>query len=182
MPNAKIRPRSGTAEEWKSANPVLWEKEIGFEYPSEGVGKGLVKMKMGDGITPWNDLPYAIMDSYSDNSDSEFVKIEKTVDNEYFQMGIGITIYKNVCYVNIWNVIVKKTTTDPIKIDLGIELPNTYMGVVQNIMEFPSLKTVGVFKVWYGVSTQFFFVPTAISTQGQFGEHGFSFIVDTESE
>ena len=56
----KIRPKSGTASQWQSANPVLGEREIGFEYPSGGLGKGLVKMKMGDGVTAWNSLPYAI--------------------------------------------------------------------------------------------------------------------------
>lgn len=55
-----IRPRSGTALEWSSANPVLHEREIGYEVPEEGFGKGTVKMKMGDGATAWNDLPYAI--------------------------------------------------------------------------------------------------------------------------
>ena len=57
----KIRPKSGTASQWQSANPVLGEREIGFEYPSGGLGKGLVKMKMGDGVTAWNNLPYAIV-------------------------------------------------------------------------------------------------------------------------
>lgn len=56
----KIRPRSGTANQWSTANPVLKEREIGFEVPNGGVGTGTVKMKMGDGITAWNDLPYAI--------------------------------------------------------------------------------------------------------------------------
>lgn len=59
----KIRPRSGTTAQWETANTVLGEREIGFEYTGDTVGKGLVKMKMGDGITPWNSLPYAILDS-----------------------------------------------------------------------------------------------------------------------
>lgn len=55
----KIRPKSGTAQQWSTANPVLGEREIGYEYPSGGLGTGIVKMKMGDGVTAWNDLPYA---------------------------------------------------------------------------------------------------------------------------
>ena len=55
----KMRPRGGTTADWEKANPILGEQEIAFEYPL-GLGKGLVKMKMGDGVTPWNDLPYAI--------------------------------------------------------------------------------------------------------------------------
>lgn len=56
----KIRPRSGTASQWSTANPVLKEREIGFEVPDGGVGTGNVKMKMGDGVTTWNELPYAV--------------------------------------------------------------------------------------------------------------------------
>lgn len=55
----KIRPRGGTASQWSTANPVLAEREIGYEYPVGGLGAGAVKMKMGDGVTPWNSLPYA---------------------------------------------------------------------------------------------------------------------------
>lgn len=55
----KIRPRAGTASQWSAANTTLGEREIGFEYASGGLGKGAVKMKMGDGSTKWNSLPYA---------------------------------------------------------------------------------------------------------------------------
>lgn len=61
MPYYKIRPKGGTAAQWQQANTILGEREIGFEYPAGGLGKGLVKMKMGDGTTPWNDLPYAVV-------------------------------------------------------------------------------------------------------------------------
>lgn len=56
----KIRPRAGSAAEWTAANPVLAEREIAYEYHSNGLGAGYVKMKMGDGVTHWNDLPYAV--------------------------------------------------------------------------------------------------------------------------
>lgn len=56
----KIRPKSGTTQQWATANTILGEREIGYEVPSGGVGSGAVRMKMGDGVTPWNDLPYAI--------------------------------------------------------------------------------------------------------------------------
>lgn len=55
----KIRPKAGTKEQWETANTVLAEREIGFEFPETGIGKGIVKMKMGDGKTAWKDLPYA---------------------------------------------------------------------------------------------------------------------------
>lgn len=60
MSFARIRPRRGTATQWKTANTILAEGEIGIEVPDEGVGKGTVKIKFGDGATPWNSLPYGI--------------------------------------------------------------------------------------------------------------------------
>ena len=57
----KIRPRAGTASQWTTANPVLAEREIGFEFPAGGIGTGEIKMKMGDGVSHWNDLAYAIL-------------------------------------------------------------------------------------------------------------------------
>lgn len=57
----KIRPRAGTASQWTTANPVLAEREIGFEFPAGGIGTGEIKMKMGDGVSHWTDLAYAIL-------------------------------------------------------------------------------------------------------------------------
>jgi len=57
---AKIRPRRGTKAQWETANTVLAEGEIGFEVPDDGVGTGITNLKIGDGTTAWNDLPYAI--------------------------------------------------------------------------------------------------------------------------
>ena len=60
MSFAKIRPRRGTANEWSSVNPILVEGEIGIEVPDSGVGTGKVKIKFGDGVKRWNDLPYGV--------------------------------------------------------------------------------------------------------------------------
>ena len=57
---AKIRPRRSSSTEWNSINPVLTEGEIGIEIPDEGLGSGIVKIKIGDGSTAWNDLPYGL--------------------------------------------------------------------------------------------------------------------------
>lgn len=57
----KIRPRAGTESQWTTANPILAEREIGFEFPAGGIGTGEIKAKMGDGVSHWNDLAYAIL-------------------------------------------------------------------------------------------------------------------------
>lgn len=44
--------RNGTATSWVEANPVLLKGEIGLEIDTK-------RGKYGDGLTPWNELPYA---------------------------------------------------------------------------------------------------------------------------
>lgn len=46
-----IQIRRDTASSWQSVNPVLAEGEIGYETDTK-------KIKIGDGTTAWNDLPY----------------------------------------------------------------------------------------------------------------------------
>ena len=43
--------KRATAERWLELNPVLAVGEPGFEYTTN-------KLKIGDGILPWNELPY----------------------------------------------------------------------------------------------------------------------------
>ena len=59
MAYSKIRPRRGTLYEWTIINPVLASGELVLEVPDTGVGTGLSKFKIGDGIHSYNDLPYA---------------------------------------------------------------------------------------------------------------------------
>lgn len=47
-----IQIRNGTAAEWASANPVLLIGELGVENDT-------TKIKVGNGVTAWNSLPYA---------------------------------------------------------------------------------------------------------------------------
>ena len=47
----KIQLRRDTASNWSTNNPVLAEGEIGIEIDT-------TLMKVGDGTTAWNDLPY----------------------------------------------------------------------------------------------------------------------------
>ena len=61
MPTYPYQFRRDTLANWKSANPVLREGEMGLELPGV-VGDDGVKMfkfKIGDGATAWNALPYA---------------------------------------------------------------------------------------------------------------------------
>lgn len=59
MAYSKIRPRRDTLENWLAINPILAEGEFVIEAPETGVGTGLIKVKIGDGIKRYNALPYA---------------------------------------------------------------------------------------------------------------------------
>jgi len=57
---AKIRPRRGTLALWSSENPLLDEGEFVLEVPDSGIGTGISKVKVGDGIHRYNELPYSL--------------------------------------------------------------------------------------------------------------------------
>lgn len=48
----RFRLRGGTAAEWTASNPILMEREPGIETNT-------ARLKFGDGVTPWRQLPYA---------------------------------------------------------------------------------------------------------------------------
>jgi len=50
---SQIQIRRDTAANWTSANPTLAEGELGLETDTR-------KLKIGDGITAWNDLEYYV--------------------------------------------------------------------------------------------------------------------------
>lgn len=51
--NTHIVLRNDTSENWKTSNPILLKGEAGYETDTR-------KLKFGDGITAYNDLPYTI--------------------------------------------------------------------------------------------------------------------------
>jgi len=84
--------RRGTAAEWSATNPVLLAGEVGYErdvplsltasadtfdYSDPAFGSGAIKI--GDGVTRWNDLPYllnALRFSLPSSSDVEVTDIK----------------------------------------------------------------------------------------------------------
>ena len=49
--NTTFKLKRGTATRWAEVNLILAQGEPGFVYDSN-------LLKIGDGVTPWNDLPY----------------------------------------------------------------------------------------------------------------------------
>jgi len=54
MPNI-IKLRKGSAAQWATTNPTLVAGEAGFELDT-------LRLKIGDGSTPWNELNYVSFD------------------------------------------------------------------------------------------------------------------------
>lgn len=99
MPAIKtIKVRGGVASLWTSTNPILAEREIGIEVDT-------LYMKVGDGSTSWNSLPYA------------------TVSKEYIDaLALGI--------VTSWKAPVKVATTANGTLASDFENGDTVDGVV----------------------------------------------------
>lgn len=55
----KLKQKTDTSAQWKSANPVLLKGEIGIESDTQ-------RVKFGDGITAWNDLVYGAFVEFKD--------------------------------------------------------------------------------------------------------------------
>jgi hypothetical protein len=64
MSFTKMQQRRGTVAQWTAANTILSGGEIGVVVdPTDLLNNG--KIKMGDGVTPWNSLPYVLNDTYN---------------------------------------------------------------------------------------------------------------------
>ena len=56
-----IKLHRGSASSMSTKNPILEEGELFMEYPDAGISNtASYKFKVGDGSTPYNNLPYAI--------------------------------------------------------------------------------------------------------------------------
>lgn len=51
--NNRLRLRRDTPERWAQVNPILADGEPGYE-------RGTGQLKVGDGVTAWNSLPYFV--------------------------------------------------------------------------------------------------------------------------
>ena len=70
-----------TSEKFREKNPILKNEVVGFERDTR-------KFKMGDGTTPYNDLPY-LNGSESSSSGNAFVEKDIAV------MGVTVGNYKD---------------------------------------------------------------------------------------
>lgn len=76
--NTTFKLKRGTAARWAEVNPILEQGEPGFVYDTN-------RLKIGDGKTHWNDLPY--IDGKREVSNFDFVE-------EFPKVGDESIIYK----------------------------------------------------------------------------------------
>ena len=109
-----LRVRSDIITKWQSVNPTLAIGEFGYDITNK-------KLKIGNGSSTWNELPYI-----TDNGD------EITVDTDYFTIDTqgNLTIQKNFLDTIIAGTITKENnktiktidgTTNSIRIDYGTD-------------------------------------------------------------
>jgi len=68
--------RGGIASLWTEINPVLLENEWGFESNTG-------KLKVGDGVTPWNSLSYWVNPAYVPPEPSTRIEVKTIPDSSY---------------------------------------------------------------------------------------------------
>ena len=84
-----IKQRQGTATEWESKNPTLAAGEFGYDTTNK-------QTKIGDGVTPWNDLDWFATKSKPTFAESDWATIAEVINNgnaaKYFAVGDKKTI------------------------------------------------------------------------------------------
>lgn len=78
----RIQVRRGSTTDWSTANPVLAAGEIGFDTTTSNV-------KIGDGSTAWNSLPYQL--PYATGARASSLSATLSIDNDNDRVGIGTT-------------------------------------------------------------------------------------------
>jgi major tropism determinant Mtd-like protein len=66
---SRIQVRRDTGASWTTANPVLAAGEIGYEIDTG-------KVKLGNGLSTWNDLVYAVGAAFSENEKAKLATVQ----------------------------------------------------------------------------------------------------------
>ena len=67
MKTAKIVLRNDGTQNWATANPVLLKGEPAIEFDENNIAK----VKIGDGKTAWNNLPYLVTETINEDDDNQ---------------------------------------------------------------------------------------------------------------
>lgn len=137
----KIKLRSDTATMWESANPVLALGEPAFE-------KDTYKMKIGDGINSYNELPYfttAGNNSVFSLPLAELVDTTITADGtEQVLIQYTVTTPTYICgWIDLSDMVSGDMTIIRMKINDKIHSMETYSGALASPMVYIDKRAVG---------------------------------------
>lgn len=111
-----LKPLRGKRSAMEKLEFILEKGEIFLEYPADGVGQGIGKIKMGDGVTKYKDLPYFINTSDSPIEIEELSTFEesyissKIVEGETLKSILGVIKASLKHIINKFNNYVLKSS------------------------------------------------------------------------
>jgi hypothetical protein len=85
--------RRDTPAAWAAANPTLHDGEIGVELEPSASPTIVLRMKIGDGVTAWNDLPYFGIGAHPAPIEDSLAFFDVSSGNwEVLELGSGLSI------------------------------------------------------------------------------------------
>lgn len=103
--NTTFKLKRGAAARWAELNPILEQGEPGFVYD-------LNLLKVGDGFTPWNELPYI-------QGKSEIINFELPTD--FPEIGDPNVIYKSMDELSLYHFNPETLSYEKISTGIGLE-------------------------------------------------------------
>lgn len=127
-----IKIRRGFSSEWQSANPVLALGEQGFDVD-------LMRVKVGDGVTPWLSLPF-IDKRKKQGVGMDFVSMASGIISPV-QHGLGVVPHKIEWYFQCWQATNSYAVGDRLySVQTG--QPNIYADEVALYVTLPATTTL----------------------------------------
>jgi len=118
---SKIKPLRGTTSEWTTNDIVIGKNEMAFENMEDGTKK----MKIGDGIHKWSELPYVI--------DFQAIKAQvdlaNTIKEEALLRSNNVETVKNDSNVIKNDITIIKNENTQIKTDV-IEIKQEFLNIL----------------------------------------------------
>lgn len=131
--DSTVQHKTGTAAQWTSVNPTLAKGEIGVELD-------MGRIKIGDGVTAWGNLPYI---GQSSTALVGHIQQQYTVESGYLTLDGGT--YSRTTYAALWawaNSVSGLVSASPSKYQFGTGDESTTFTVPNHID-----------RVWQGGST-----------------------------
>lgn len=126
----KIQHLRGTAAQWTAKNPVLPEGELGIETDT-------LYVKVGDGIAPWNNLPYIHDHAGGGTGGGGSLTLSTTQTSQAFTTTLVGGVYSYVWnHANGQYPIIKVLDSNGEEVEVQITHPTVNQTVVETVGTF----------------------------------------------